>query len=599
MFWWVFESSSLISGTVLQQDTSGQFGNTDSTMQAPTAAHEFLDLLCKSGLMTTAQITRAVQQAGIHAEMSAQDSARRLTSERLLTPFQAERLLEGRYRGLVIDRYRVREVLGFGGMGCVFIAEDPLEHKKVALKVLSAEHSVDAGMLTRMKLEAAAGMRLHHPNIVQTCRMDTTGALYFLVMQLIRGISLHELVALQGARSWQSACDIGMQAAEALQAAHDLGIIHRDIKPANFLIEKTGKAFILDFGLALMEGVEDDEFSLSMLFGHDCLGTPDYIAPEQTLDSRRIDARADIYSLGATLFVALTGRLPFPEKLTRDKLEAHRSRIPRTVCEVRPDIPPAVGAIIARMLEKNPDRRFQTAHDVAEALRPHAVRLPVEFDFRELVTMRARQAREKAASSPRKSSATQRSSITSASGWIKTSQHSLSDSTNTFGPGDTPAVSRHFVPAATSEPGHPPATTASRSRSASTSLPSGWRIRLHGQKQMQPLTKVRVSIGSDHSSDIVVSGDGVDTVQCWLEFDGTAWQLRQQSMKFPTYLNGHMASHGTISHNSVLSFGPKTGVRLISLEQTEINWHRLQTSVAVAAVLVIIAAAVSFWWRTR
>ncbi len=216
----------------------------------------------------------------------------------MLTPFQAERLLEGRYRGLVIDRYRIREVLGFGGMGCVFIAEDPESDRKVALKVLSAEHALDAGMLTRMKLEAVAGMRLHHPNIIQTYRMDTTGAVHFLVMELVRGISLHELVALHGAVKWQMVCDIGMQAAEALVAAHQQGIVHRDIKPANFLIEQNGVTRILDFGLALMKDGEDEEFSLSMLFGHDCLGTPDYIAPEQTLDSKNVDGRADIYSLG-------------------------------------------------------------------------------------------------------------------------------------------------------------------------------------------------------------------------------------------------------------------------------------------------------------
>lgn len=246
---------------------------------------------------------------------TARETAKLLLRGRVLTPFQAERLLEGRYRGLVIDGYRIREVLGFGGMGCVFIAEDPNEDRKVAIKVLSSEHALDAGMLARMKLEAIAGMRLNHPNIIRTYRMNTTGAVHYLVMELFRGISLHELVALFGPLKWPMVCDIALQAAEALKAAHAMGIIHRDIKPANFLIDKDGVARILDFGLAMMNDVPDEEFSLSMVFGHDCLGTPDYIAPEQSRDSRRVDSRADIYSLGRNAVCRIDCTCPVSRKI--------------------------------------------------------------------------------------------------------------------------------------------------------------------------------------------------------------------------------------------------------------------------------------------
>ena len=281
-------------------------------MQVPVAAQNFLELLEKSGLLTESQIKKVRDKLGIPDTATARETAKLLVRGRVLTPFQAERLLEGRYRGLVIDGYRIREVLGFGGMGCVFIAEDPKEDRKVAIKVLSSEHALDAGMLARMKLEAIAGMRLNHPNIIRTYRMDTTGAVHYLVMELFRGISLHELVALYGALKWPMVCDIALQAAEALKAAHAQGIVHRDIKPANFLINEEGVTRILDFGLAMMKDVPEEEFSLSMVFGHDCLGTPDYIAPEQSIDSRHVDARADIYSLGATLYVALTAHVPFP-----------------------------------------------------------------------------------------------------------------------------------------------------------------------------------------------------------------------------------------------------------------------------------------------
>lgn len=565
-------------------------------MQVPTAAQEFLELLGKSGLLTAAQIQRATEASGISLDMTAEASAKRLVRNRFLTPFQAERLLEGRYRGLVIDRYRIREILGFGGMGCVFIAEDPQEQKKVALKVLSIEHSVDAGMLARMKLEARAGMLLNHPNIVRTYRMDTTGALYFLVLQLVRGITLHELVALQGARNWQAVCDIGMQAAEGLAEAHRKGIVHRDIKPANFLIEKDGKVSILDFGLALMDGVEEEEFSLSMLFGQDCLGTPDYIAPEQSLDSRNVDGRADIYSLGATLYVALTARLPFPEKTNREKLEAQRTRQPRTVCEIRPDIPPEIGAIIARMMEKDPAKRFQTAGQLVAAFRSHAKRVPVEFDFRELVTLRANQAREKAASSPRRSSVSQRSSITSASGWIRGSNVQISDSTSVFGGGETPSIRQNVPEIGIAGSAATPLPGTTRGRQSVRALPTGWRIQILGQKQLQPLTRSRTTVGSSPNADVVLESDSVDPLQCRLEFDGNGWQLKQESMTLPTYLNGEAASRGELKHNSRLTFGKKIGFRLVSLEQQEINRRRLQISFGVVLV-IITAAAVASWYR--
>lgn len=567
-------------------------------MQVPAAAHDFFELLVKSGLVTAAQRERIVRKLQIPAEATAEQAARRLVRERLLTPFQAERLLEGRYRGLVIDRYRIREVLGFGGMGCVFIAEDPVEQKKVALKVLAADHALDAGMLARIKLEAAAGMKLHHPHIIQTYRAGSTGAVHFLVMELVRGISLHELVALQGPVNYHRACDIAMQAAEALQAAHDKGIIHRDIKPANFLIENNGVAHILDFGLALMHDVEDEEFSLSMLFGHDCLGTPDYIAPEQTLDSRRVDARADIYSLGATLYVALTARVPFPEKTNKAKLEAHRTRRCRTVCEIRPDIPPEVGAIVARMMEKDPARRFQTAAQVAEALRPHAARSPIEFDFRELVTLRAKQARAKAEHTARKSATSQRSSITSTSGWLRSQEHHFSGATDTFGQAETPAVRQVVPEPARGDAAAARSTSAGSRRSPRGPAPSGWRVEVLGQKHRLPLTKARISVGADPTADIIVEGPGVDRVQCWLEFDGQHWQLKQQSMTQPTYLDGHVASYGQLRHGSRLTFGSRQGIRLIQIAEVERRRQRLQTGLLLTAIVLTAAVAVSWWlWR--
>lgn len=163
-------------------------------MQAPATAGEFFQLLEKSGLLNSEQIRRVQHALEVSANEKAQTAATRLIQERILTPFQAERILEGRHRGLVIDHYRIRELLGFGGMGAVYIAESPEHPGKVAIKVLSSEHALDNGMLARLKLEAVAGMKLQHPGIIHTHCLANTGAVHYLVMDLVRGISLHEQV---------------------------------------------------------------------------------------------------------------------------------------------------------------------------------------------------------------------------------------------------------------------------------------------------------------------------------------------------------------------------------------------------------------------
>lgn len=555
-------------------------------MQAPVAANELLELIHKSGLLSESALRKVQEKLAINLQATAEETARLLVKERVLTPFQAERLLEGRYRGLVIDRYRIRELLGFGGMGCVFIAEDPEEDRKVAIKVMSTEHALDAGMLTRLKLEAMAGMKLDHPHIVKTFRIGNTGAVHFLVMELVRGISLHELVALFGAIRPPIACDIILQAAEALHYAHRRGIIHRDIKPANFLIEQSGFARILDFGLALMRGDEAEEFSLSMVFGHDCLGTPDYIAPEQSLDSRNVDPRADIYSLGATFYVALTAHVPFPEKSNRAKLEAHRTRVPRNVCELRPEIPTEIGAIVARMLEKDPTKRFKSMRQVIEALRPHAIRKNIQFDFRELVTLRAKQAKARAEHSGKRTAAP-KSSITSASGALGGKSHHFSE-TDSFGRMETPAIRSEASGQVPREPRNPSATAPIRPVTHRGPVPTGWRIEIQGTRQQIPLVRNSISIGSSMDAVIRLSEPEIDDIQCWIEFDGQQWRFRQESKKFPTRVNGTAEAYCGLSHGARIQFGKRSRLRLISLpRQMEIRERRLKI-----VLLLFIAAIV-------
>jgi serine/threonine-protein kinase len=562
-------------------------------MQAPETGSDFFELLEKSGLLSRDQILRVRNKLSLNQTQPPQHIASTLVTERILTPFQAERILEGRYRGLVIDGYRIREVLGFGGMGCVYIAEEPNGDQKVAIKVLSTEHALDAGMLARLKLEAIAGMKIRHPGIIRTHCLASTGAVHYLVMDLVRGISLHELVALHGPLKYSMACDIGLQAAEALHVAHQAGIIHRDIKPANFLVEASGQARVLDFGLAMIADTSDDEFSLSMVFGHDCLGTPDYISPEQSLDSRNVDARADIYSLGATLFVALTGRVPFAEKSNKAKLEAQRTRPVRNVCELQPEIPAEVGAIILRMMQKDPARRFQTAAEVAEAFRPFAIRKSIQFDFRELITLRAKQAKAKASSTARKSSAP-RSSITNTADWLRSEGLEI-QSGDSFASADTPAArtspseARKRSPSAAESRGGNVQNTALPKKSQP---PTGWRLRISGKRNLLPLVRARNSVGTRSGSDVLLSGDGIDELQGRIEYLDGAWQYHHESRRFPSLLEGQPCSRAVLAPGARLTFGKHIHVTLLSSGQTKVRSRWIFWLILLLLAVVVLGTAV-------
>lgn len=544
-------------------------------MQAPTVATDFLELLKRSELLSEGQVRKAVEKFELTDDLPPGEVARKLVLGRILTPFQAERLLEGRYRGFVIDGYRVREVLGVGGMGCVYIAEDRDQERKVALKVMSSKHSVDAGMLARMQLEARAGMQIKHPNVIETYRIDSTGAVNYMVMEFMRGVSLHELVALHGPIHWQMACDMFLQVAQGLHAAHREGIIHRDIKPANILIDSEGVAKLLDFGLAKLAGNAGDEFSLAMIFGHECLGTPDYIAPEQAEDSNSVQETADVYSLGCTMYVALTGRVPFPQKTNSAKIKAHKVLTARSIAEFRPNVPPEVIAIVEKMMEKDPADRFSSAQAVAAALKPFAKRQPVKFEFRQLVTLRAKQARDKEKANVKKpsqprSSITTTSSITSSMSWIKNSGHQLEAEVDTFAADVTPAIrqpptvdskisdSRSYVPTA------PRPALATR-----INVPRGWMIRRLKSHETVPLTRVKNRVGTAQECEIRMPDTVVDERQCYIEFDGTGWQLRQESRAQPTFVNGRAQSYASVRHGSKVTFRDGSGFQLICEPELE------------------------------
>ena len=368
-------------------------------MQTPQVVEPFLDVLRKSDLLPESAIESAARRYGINSRTPSRNVALTLVKYDLITRFQAERLLEGYSRGFFVSDYKLLEILGNGGMGHVYLAEELDSRREVALKMLPKRQQTDAGLVARFQLEARAGQMLDHPNIVRTLKLDrfdgVYGDVYCMVMDFVKGITLEELISLRHFVAYPLACDLIRQAADGLQYAHEAGLIHRDVKPANLLINSNGEVKILDFGLSLITE-DEDEFSLAMIFGQDCLGTADFIAPEQSLESYRADARSDVYGLGCTLYSTISGRVPFPYKTAKDKIDAHRSKQARSLSELKPNTPPDLIAIVEKCMDKNPDNRFQTAADVAAAIKPFAKREPVPFDFQTILTLRANEARIRA-----------------------------------------------------------------------------------------------------------------------------------------------------------------------------------------------------------
>jgi serine/threonine protein kinase len=248
------------------------------------------------------------------------------------------------------SRYHIVEVLGQGGMGTVYKAQHRLMERLVALKVIDRGLTGNPAVVERFRREVKAAAQLNHPNIVHAYDADHAGDSHFLVMEYVDGITLARLVEEQGPLSVEVACTYVRQAALGLQRAFEHGMVHRDIKPHNLMLTPQGMVKILDFGLARLvseagptpqaaadaarSGASPALTQLGMV-----MGTADYMAPEQATDPHAADTRADIYSLGCTLYYLLTGRHPFPEGAVLDKIMAHGTRKPRSVSDFRTDVP--------------------------------------------------------------------------------------------------------------------------------------------------------------------------------------------------------------------------------------------------------------------
>ncbi len=333
---------------------------------------KLVDLLRRSGLVESEQLDQALAQIEREGSVPSSDDgqalAEKLIGAKIITSWQRDQLLEGRYKGFFLGgKYKLLGLLGTGGMSSVYLAEHSKMQRLVAIKHLPQRRVNDSSYLARFYREAQAAAKLDHKNIVRAYDIDQEGNNHFLVMEYVEGRDLQTLVKDVGPLEYDLAAEYIRQAAEGLEHAHQAGLVHRDIKPANLLVDPRGTVKVLDLGLA--RGAEDDkQASLTIAHEENVLGTADYLAPEQARDSHSVDKRADIYSLGCTLYFLLTGHPPFPEGNLAQRIQKHLTQMPASVYEERKDAPPPLVEVCLRMMAKQPEARYQSAGEVAQIL---------------------------------------------------------------------------------------------------------------------------------------------------------------------------------------------------------------------------------------
>jgi serine/threonine protein kinase len=330
----------------------------------------FLELAERSNLVEKDQLDAELAKLRAGCDHWPVDSpdivADHLVQAGLITRWQAERLLEGRHRGFFLKHYKLLDLLGAGGMSSVYLAEHVLMQRRVAIKVLPKARVSDTSYLARFHREAQAAAALDHRNIVRAYDVDNEGDIHYLVMEYVEGQDLQQMVKSQGPLDYPRAADYIRQAAEGLAHAHQAGLIHRDVKPANLLVDRKNVVKVLDLGLARF--TDEGRASLTVQYDENVLGTADYLAPEQAIDSHGVDARADIYSLGCALYYLLTGHPPFPDGTLPQRLMAHQKQPPPSIRLDRPDAPAELIEICEKMMAKKPPNRYQSAAEVAEVL---------------------------------------------------------------------------------------------------------------------------------------------------------------------------------------------------------------------------------------
>jgi serine/threonine protein kinase len=338
-------------------------------------AEEFLRAVLRSGLLELDELKASLKGVPRELRGDPQVLGNHLVRAGKLSRFQAAKLLRGMSQGLVLGPFQLLAPIGKGGMGTVFLARDSRSQQLVALKILPPKKArTEERMLVRFRREMEMSQRVVHAHLAWTYEVGEHLGVHYIAMEYIPGKTLSRLVTEEGPLPYRRAARLLAEVASALAHAHQAGIIHRDLKPSNIQITPRDHAKVLDLGLALMQGEKGD----ALVVGGQgyIVGSMDYIAPEQTADAVGVDARADVYSMGCTLYFALTGQRPFPGGTSREKIQRHRAEDPVPLGLLQPGLPAALVAQVQRMMAKDPAQRPQSALEVQEQLRAWAAGEP-------------------------------------------------------------------------------------------------------------------------------------------------------------------------------------------------------------------------------
>ncbi len=336
---------------------------------ATTPLDQVRDCLTRGGLMSPAEFSAFHDALPAPRPTEAQALTAELVKQNKLTAYQATLVAQGQTKGLIFGEYTVLDRLGEGGMGMVYQAQHRYLKRTVALKVLHASVTQSDDAVKRFRREVEAIARLSHPNVVAAFDANQQDGTYYFVMEYVDGTDLSRLVKEQGLLSAVKALDYVLQAARGLEHAHKKGVIHRDIKPSNLVLNAEGQIKILDMGLVrFTDSRKHDGSGEGLTQTGDIMGSFDYIAPEQAIDTKRADQRADVYSLGCTLYFLLVGKPPYSGDTSMQKLLAHRENAIPSLRKARPDVPLSLDAVFHHMVAKKAEDRYAAMSDVVADL---------------------------------------------------------------------------------------------------------------------------------------------------------------------------------------------------------------------------------------
>jgi serine/threonine protein kinase len=334
----------------------------------PVTGAEFLGTLRDLRLLDQGRIEHLGRAEALPPAASLAES---LATNGWLTVYQARKVLAGTGRGLLLGPYVLLDELGEGGIGEVFRARHRQTGRVEAIKRLKADYHDDHDAVTRFQREARAAARLAHPNLVRLYSVGEADGRLYLAMEYVPGLDLGRLVDRDGPLAADRVCTVLHQAALGLAHAHAAGLVHRDVKPSNLLLTADGPTVkLLDLGLARVVAVDSEVATSAMTPSDLVMGTPDYMSPEQAMHSRQVDARSDLYSLGCTAYHLLVGHPPFLGGGMMEKLLRHQVEPPPPLRRGCPDVPAGLERVVVRLMQKDPAKRYQSAAELAAALRP-------------------------------------------------------------------------------------------------------------------------------------------------------------------------------------------------------------------------------------